>query len=191
MSVRKEKENVENERPETPETSEDAEAVSEEDAAPEDEEVLEDGEAGASEKSENEDWKDRYIRLQAEFQNYKRRTDKEKTATYGNAIGKFAEDLLEVVDNFERAIEHDAPEGSDGNIRQGMEMILSQLRNVLSKNGVEEIVAEGEEFDPNIHSALTVAPAAGVESGRIIQVVQKGYRIKDKVIRHPKVIVAQ
>ncbi|MDR1778777.1 MAG: nucleotide exchange factor GrpE [Clostridiales Family XIII bacterium] len=171
----------------------------ESDTEPAAEEVVEEAAEGAAEEAAEDAeapdeaalWKDRYIRLQAEFQNYKKRTDKEKAGTYSNAIASFAGDLLEVVDGFERAVTTDVSTKTDERFLEGMRMILDQLNAVLKKNGVEEIQAEGEEFDPNVHEALTMVPSDKVPSGHVVQVVKKGYRIKESVIRHPQVIVAQ
>ncbi|MDR3072051.1 MAG: nucleotide exchange factor GrpE, partial [Clostridiales Family XIII bacterium] len=172
MRDKKEKNNPEATTEEVEDILPDAEGVKEEasDAAPED--VPEAGQT--AEPTEEEAWKDRYIRLLAEFENYKKRTDKEKSSTYSNAIGSFAGDLLEVVDNFERAVVQDVSTKVDERFLEGMQLILDQLAGILKKNGVEEIVAEGEEFNPNLHDALTMIPGGDVESNHIVQVVQKG-----------------
>ena len=131
---------------------------------------------------------EKYARLFAEFQNYKRRTEKEKSDLYAYAGEKFASDLLEVMDNFERAMEA-KPE--DDKFADGMEMILSQLKGVMAKNHVEEIKALGEPFDPNFHHAVMTEAAEGAESGTVTKVFQKGYTLNNKVIRPAMVAVSQ
>jgi molecular chaperone GrpE len=134
---------------------------------------------------------DRYRRLAADFQNYKKRTEKEKSDIYAYANEKFAEGLLEVIDNFERAIGQDAGGGADEKFIKGMELIMDQLVNVLAANDVEEIAALGEEFDPNVHHAVQMAPSKEFDSGKVMNVIQKGYRIRGKVLRPAMVVVAQ
>ena len=144
-------------------------------------------EAVPEEKPE-EDWQDKYTRLYAEFQNFRRRTDKEKSDIYAFANEKFAMGLLEVVDNFERAMEHGSE--SDPKFSEGMQLILKQLQGVLEKNNVEEIEALGKPFDPNYHNAV-MTEAAEAESGTVTKVLQKGYMLNKKVIRPSMVAVAQ
>ena len=137
------------------------------------------------EQSESE----KYARLYAEFANYKRRTEKEKADLYAYAGEKFAVDLLEVIDNFERAMEA-KPEGDK--FAEGLEMILTQIKGVMEKNHVEEIKALGEPFDPNFHNAvMTELAEEGAESGIVTKVFQKGYTLNKKVIRPAMVAVSQ
>lgn len=135
-----------------------------------------------------EDWQDKYTRLYAEFQNFRRRTDKEKSDIYAFANEKFAMGLLEVVDNFERAMEHGSE--ADPKFAEGMQLILKQLQGVLEKNNVEEIEALDKPFDPNYHNAV-MTEAAEAESGTVTKVLQKGYMLNKKVIRPSMVAVAQ
>ncbi|MDR1953089.1 MAG: nucleotide exchange factor GrpE [Clostridiales Family XIII bacterium] len=146
-------------------------------------------EAESSETGESADA--RYMRLAADFQNYKKRTEKERSDVYVYANAKFAGDLLEVLDNFERAIDRDATEGADEKFLEGMDMIRVQLTNVLKKNDVEEITAVGEVFDPNFHHAVVMEVSDEYESGHVTYVMQKGYKLKDKVIRPAMVKVAE
>ncbi|MDR1028335.1 MAG: nucleotide exchange factor GrpE [Clostridiales Family XIII bacterium] len=149
-------------------------------------------EDGATDGSEAEEGADpRYMRLAADFQNYKKRTEKEKSDIYAFANAKFATDLLEVLDNFDRAVDRDASEGADAKFLAGMDMIRAQLSNVLKKNDVEEITAEGEVFDPNVHHAVMMEASDEYESGRVTSVLQKGYRLKDRVLRPAMVKVAE
>ena len=142
------------------------------------EEVKEEG------KEESDDL--RYLRLMADFQNYKKRVEKEKRDLYSYANEKIMNDLLTVMDNFERALEHDA----DENFKEGIEMIFKQLQDVLEKSGLAEIPALGEEFDPNVHSAVMTEETEDYESGKVSGVMQKGYTLNGKVIRPTMVKVA-
>jgi molecular chaperone GrpE len=138
-----------------------------------------------------ESYKDMYFRARADYQNLKKRTEKEKSDIYTYANEKFASDLLDVLDNFDRAVGQNAAEGAGSGLLEGMEMIRIQLASVLSKNKVEEIAAEGEEFDPNFHHAVMMESSDKYESGKVTEVLQKGYRLKEKVIRPAMVKVAQ
>ena len=131
---------------------------------------------------------DRYQRLFAEFQNYKRRCEKEKSDLYAYAGEKFAVDLLEVMDNFERAVDA-KPEGDK--FAEGIELILIQLKKVLEKNKVEEIKALGEAFDPAFHNAVMTEEVEGTDSGIVTKVMQKGYTLNGKVIRPAMVAVSR
>ena len=130
--------------------------------------------------------KDQYLRLMADFQNYKRRVAKEREDTRAYANEKIVTELLTVLDNFDRAMEHDADEG----FKEGMQMILDQFNDVLKHAGVEEIEAHGAEFDPNVHNAVLMEDTDEVESGHVSCVLQKGYKLNGKVIRPAMVKVA-
>jgi molecular chaperone GrpE len=150
-----------------------------------------DASAAAPGEAKEEEESARYMRLMADFQNYKKRTEKEKSDIYAYANEKLAADLLDVADNFERAIAQDAPAGADGKFIEGMRLIMEQLVGVLERNGVEEIDALGADFDPNIHHAVQMEESDEYGSGQVTNVIQKGYRIKDKVLRPAMVIVAK
>ena len=145
-------------------------------------------EEGAETSKEDEDLQTKYLRLAADFQNFRRRTEKEKSEVYAFANEKFATSLLEVIDNFDRAL---AQGSSDEKFAEGMGLILKQLQDVLTKNNVAEIKAEGEPFDPNFHNAVMTEAAEGVESGNVVKVLQKGYTLNGKVIRAAMVTVAE
>lgn len=129
----------------------------------------------------------KYMRLMADFQNYKRRTEKEKMDTYAYANEKIVSELLNVIDNFERALA--AGDGGDSFV-QGMNMIFVQLQGVLEKAGVAEIESLGQEFDPNFHDAVMTEDSAEYESGKVTEVLQKGYTLNGKVVRPAMVKVA-
>ncbi|MGX8774356.1 MAG: nucleotide exchange factor GrpE [Bacillota bacterium] len=128
----------------------------------------------------------RYLRLMADFQNYRKRAEKEKKDLYSYANEKIMNDLLTVMDNFERALEHEPGEG----FKEGIEMIFKQLTDVLEKDGLAEIPALGEEFDPNVHNAVMTEETEDYESGKVSGVMQKGYTLNGKVIRPAMVKVA-
>ena len=137
-----------------------------------------------------EDSQTQYLRLAADFQNYKRRSEQEKASVYAMANEKFATELLEVLDNFERALTADtAPAEGDG-FGDGMRLVFKQLQGILERNNVAEIKTDGD-FDPNFHNAVMTEAAEGVESGKITKVLQKGYTLNEKVIRPAMVAVAQ
>lgn len=146
------------------------------------EETGETEEAGETEETgaEDEALMAKYQRLMADFQNYKRRTEKEKNDIYAYANEKLILGLLEVIDNFERAV---LSETADEKYAEGMEMIFKQLKGVLEKSGLEEIKALGEGFDPNFHNAVMTEDNDRFESGSVTEVLQKGYTLNGKVIR--------
>ena len=129
----------------------------------------------------------KYMRLMADFQNFKRRTEKEKNDIYAFANEKIVSELLNVIDNFERALLHGAAGDS---FAEGMNMIFKQLQGVLEKAGVKEIEALGLDFDPNFHNAVMTEDSTEYESGKVTEVLQKGYTLNSKVIRPSMVKVA-
>ena len=131
--------------------------------------------------------KDKYLRLFAEYDNYRKRTAKEKTETYQNASVQCVEKLLPVLDSFERSLE---AECADENFKNGMNMIYNQFRNFLTQMNVSEIEALGAEFDPNIHNAIQQLDETDYASNHVCQVFQKGYMLGDKLVRPAMVAVA-
>ncbi|MDR1815457.1 MAG: nucleotide exchange factor GrpE [Clostridiales Family XIII bacterium] len=147
-------------------------------------------EAGpAPEQEESADVK--FMRLAADFQNYKQRTERERFERYTEGKKDFAADVLAVLDNFDRALVKEAAEKTDPQFFEGMEMILKQLQDVLAKNGVKEIEAIGQDFDPNLHHAVMMEPSKDYASGKVSEVLQKGYALGDKVIRPAMVKVSE
>lgn len=145
---------------------------------------------GKSVKHEAEESQDaKYLRLMADFQNYKRRSEKERTEIHAFANEKIVTQLLEVLDNFERAMQQET--GTEEQFRNGMALILEQFNTVLSKSGVTEIPAEGAEFDPNFHHAIMMENKESIKSGHVSAVLQKGYIMNGKVIRPTIVKVAE
>lgn len=138
-------------------------------------------------KQELEELTDRYKRVMAEFENHKKRAQKEKESLYGRTLSDVIEIILPVLDNLENASK---AETQDTNYKQGVEMVLKQFKEVLASRGVEEIKAIGETFDPSLHEAVSSVDDPSVESQKIVQEYRKGYKFGSKVIRHSMVVVA-
>lgn len=130
---------------------------------------------------------DKYLRLFAEYDNYRKRTAKEKNETYQNATAKCIEGLLTFVDSFKRSIESEC---TDENYKNGMQLIWGQLQDFLTKMNVTVIEALGAEFDPNIHNAISQQDGTDYASNHVCAVYQEGYMIGDKLIRPAMVAVA-
>lgn len=167
------------------ETAEDAEAK--EEAAPEDKEEQKKEDAAKKAEEEAAQESERYMRLMAEFQNYKRRAAKEKTDTLQYANEKIVADILPVLDNFERALSTET-EDIEG-YAKGMQLIFEQLYKALENAGLEEIKALDEDFDPNVHNAVMTDNIEEKDDGKITKVLQKGYKLRDKVVRPSMVAV--
>lgn len=145
--------------------------------------------AAEAEASPEEQESERYMRLMAEFQNYKRRAAREKSDIHAYANEKLIGELLPVLDNFERALETGAADAEG--FAKGMELIFTQMKTALENAGLAEIPALGEEFDPNIHNAVMTEDSDEQADGHISKVLQKGYKLKDKVIRPSMVAVVR
>ena len=130
---------------------------------------------------------DRYKRVMAEFENYKKRSSKERENLYGSILGDVVEAVLPVLDNLENASK---VETKDENYKQGVELVLKQFKDVLKSKGVEEIEAIGTTFDPELHEAVSSVQDESKESQEIVQEYRKGYKFENKVIRHSMVVVA-
>ena len=134
---------------------------------------------------------DRFLRLYSEFDNYKKRTNKEKLELLSTASEKVILGLLPVIDDFERAIAANEKSEEINAIKEGFVLIYNKLQQLLKRFDVEEINAKGEEFNTDFHEAVTHFPAQKEEDkGKVMDVTEKGYKIKDKVIRYSKVVVA-
>lgn len=139
-------------------------------------------------KKQAADFLDKYQRTLAEFDNFRKRTIKEKASMYDDGVKDTVEKLLPVIDNFERAIE--ASNEKDSALFKGVDMILKQLKDIFKALQVEEIAAKGERFDPNLHNAVMHTADESFGENEIAEVLQKGYKYKDKVIRPSMVKVA-
>jgi molecular chaperone GrpE len=143
-------------------------------------------------KAEMEEQKDKYLRLAAEFDNFRKRTMKEKSELILNGGKKTLESVLPVVDDFERALST-MDKATDLNaIKEGVELIYNKFVSVLGQNGVKKIEAIGQPLDTDFHEAIAVIPAPAEEQkGKIIDCVQTGYMLNDMVLRHAKVVVGE
>lgn len=134
---------------------------------------------------QKDEWKDRCLLTAADFENFKRRTEKERVMWITNTQATILTDVISLVDDFERAFAQPADQS-----REGFELIYKSLQKILQKYGVQEI-KEVTEFDPNLHEAIMHVESPDHQSGQIVQVLQKGYRFKDQILRPAKVSVAK
>jgi molecular chaperone GrpE len=138
--------------------------------------------------SKTAEYKDSWLRSQAEFQNYRKRVERDSELTYVSLKGDIIKKILPVLDDLERALQNRSPEDAWAS---GIELVVRKFQNILESEGVKKIEALGAEFDPNFHEAISHEPADGVQSGHVIGVVQNGYMIGERVIRPALVRVAQ
>ncbi len=138
-------------------------------------------------RKELEDITDRYKRILAEFENHKKRSQKERTMLYSSILADIAEQLLPIMDNLENAVK---AQTEDEEYKKGVELVLKQFKDLLTSKGIEEIKAVGEPFDPALHEAVSSIQDPNLGEKVVASEYRKGYRIGDKVIRHSMVIVA-
>lgn len=185
--VKKEAKNKqENEAPEL--------TVVQEEPAETEKEVLKDTAEEKLEKAELElvELKDKHIRLQAEFDNYRKRTLKERMELLKTANENLLGSILPVIDDFDRAIQTLDLVEEESHIKDGVFLIYTKFQEFLKQNGIKEIEAQEQKFDTDLHEAITKIPAPSKElKGKIVDVVQKGYYLNDKVIRFSKVVIGE
>lgn len=202
MSKKKEKHATK----ETQENLEDI-AVNTEEAAEVSEDNAPEGKEGANEEAEEaapekdprdvkiEELNDKYMRLMAEFENFRKRTDKEKEQMFETGAKSVIEKVLPVIDNFERALDMTGPEKESeaeaDPFMDGMRKVYKQLMDELDKIGVKPIEAVGQEFNPEFHNAVMQVDSEEYDSGMVAQEMQKGYMYNDSVVRHSMVGVAK
>ena len=138
-------------------------------------------------ENELEELTDRYKRVRAEFENYKKRSQKERESLYNSILADVVETMLPVLDNLENAAK---VETKDEDYKKGIELVLKQFKDVLKSKGVEEIKTVGETFDPELHEAVSSIQDENLGEKEIAQEYRKGYKIGSKVIRHSMVVVA-
>lgn len=138
-------------------------------------------------KQELQKQNDLLLRTAAEYDNYRKRTEREKTGLFSDGMSAAAAAFLPVADNLERAV---SAQGSEEDFRKGVEMVCTQLKEALTKLGIEEIGVAGEAFNPELHNAVMHVEDEEAGENTITEVFQKGYRIGDKIIRHAMVKVA-
>ena len=136
--------------------------------------------------------KDKYLRLFAEFENYKRRTSKERIELFKTASQELMTSLLPILDDFDRGLQ-EIKKVKDKELLKGMQLINDKFKNTLSQKGLSELnVKQGDEFDAEIHEAISQIPAPSDKlKGKVIDAIEKGYKLGDKIIRYPKVVIGQ
>ena len=137
-------------------------------------------------QAEAADWKDKFLRAHADFENSKRRLEKDKMNAVAYANESFAKDILAVMDSFDNALASmdNSEENSEvlSNMKEGVNLTFEQLKKILEKNSIKEVSCEGE-FNPEVHQAIMQVESDAHEAGDVVQVMQKGYTIKDRVLR--------
>jgi len=188
---------VTEERPVT-QQPEGGEPSGEQDAANEQEivEATEEVSGLGSRVSEIESERDKYLELaqrtQADFENYRKRAAKEAAAAGGRAKAGLVRELLPVLDNLERALQLAGNGGTDGDaFVEGVRLVHADLVGVLQRSGVESFDPSGEPFDPTLHEALSTRPQDGAHPGTVVEVVEKGYRLNETILRPARVVVSQ
>ena len=160
-------------------------AESAEEPAPEDQE-----DELAKAKAEAAEMRDQFLRLQAEWDNFRKRTAAERESEKVRASEKLVKDLIPVVDDLERALEHAQQAGDGGSLTAGVEAVTNKFLQILSKHKVEQIKAEGEPFDPMKHQAVGTQPDPTVPEETVVNVYQKGYQMGDRVLRPAMVVTS-
>ncbi|MGY3480801.1 MULTISPECIES: nucleotide exchange factor GrpE [Staphylococcus] len=202
-SVFDENEKTEDFNQETPKSQttsvEDADEIAKESQDNLQEENSEDTEADIDPKDEEiqqlknnvQEEEEKYLRLYAEFENYKRRIQKENQTMKAYKAQDVLNDILPTIDNIERALQIEGEDEQFKSLQKGVEMVYESLLNALKNNGLEKIEAEGQQFDPNVHQAVVQDDNPDYESGQVTQELQTGYKLKERVLRPSMVKVNQ
>jgi molecular chaperone GrpE len=187
MAEEKEKNTQENVNPQ------DMDALNDQEMAVEsNEEALVEESAEPTAEEKYAELNDRFLRLYAEFDNYRKRTNKEKVDLISNANAGILADLLPVLDDFDRAIANNATANDAEVIKEGFQLIFNKFRGILESKGLKPMVCKGQDFDSELHEAIANVPApSDKEKGKVVEDVEKGYYLNDKVIRFAKVVVGQ
>ena len=179
---------------ETAQTEENQQEETAQEEAPAAEQTVEEQLAGMLEEAQQmvREEKDKYLRLSAEFDNYRKRTLKEKAELIKNGGEKTLTAILPVLDDFERALKNLESSEETKAMKEGVELIFSKFQKILGQEGLQKIETEGQAFDTDFHEAIALIPAPSEDlKGKILDCVQTGYMLNEKVIRHAKVAVAQ
>lgn len=134
---------------------------------------------------------DKYLRLYSDFENFRKRTIKEKGDLISNASEGVVKDMLAILDDFERAMANNATSDDADSVKQGFQLIYNKFNNILLAKGLRAMDSKGETFDIDHHEAITNIPADKKMKGKVVDVVEKGYFLNDKVLRYAKVVVGQ
>src|SRR5438132_7911254 len=140
--------------------------------------------------AERDQYLDLAARTRAEFENYQKRMQREREMERKYAFGPLAESLLPIFDNLDRAVQAGKQAGETGPLVQGVAMVQTQFLELLKRNGITRIDAEGKPFDPNLHQAVMQKPADDVEPNTVVQVIEQGFLNQDRVLRPAKVVVS-
>jgi molecular chaperone GrpE len=135
-------------------------------------------------------YKDQYLRTAAEFENYKRRTDSERSEFFAYAGERVLSDMLPVLDDFDRTMESFDKSHDKDALKKGIDLVYGKFRSVLEKQGLKPMNSDGTKFDVNLHEAILQQPDGEKEPETVLTTVEKGYYLKDKVLRHAKVVVS-
>ena len=158
---------------------------------PEDKEVEKHSSENEIQK-EDQDFKEKYIRLYSEYENYRKRTAKEKIDLITSASENVIKELLPILDDFERAIDNNKNVEDASVLKEGFDLIYSKMHKGLINQGLKPMEANGKDFDSEIHEAITKIPAPNEKlKGKVVDVIEKGYQINEKVIRYAKVVVGE
>jgi molecular chaperone GrpE len=141
-------------------------------------------------EKESNEWKEKFLRKAAEFENYKRRTENDQLNLINYAAESFIKKILPIVDDFERSLEHINDSNDYEKLKEGVQLIYNKLVKVLDEQGVKKIEAVGKPFDVHFHEALMQKADNSVPAHTVLEELEKGYMYKDKVIRHAKVVVS-
>ena len=143
-------------------------------------------------QKEDQDFKEKYIRLYSEYENYRKRTAKEKIDLITNASENVIKELLPILDDFERAIDNNKNVEDASVLKEGFDLIYSKMHKGLINQGLKPMEANGKDFDSEFHEAITKIPAPNEKlKGKVVDVIEKGYQINEKVIRYAKVVVGE
>jgi molecular chaperone GrpE len=161
-----------------------------------DEEVFEKEDMGKKEETvqspeeKYNELNDKFLRLYSDFDNFRKRTIKEKSDIINSASADLMKDLLSVLDDFDRAIENNEKTDDINVVKEGFKLIHDKLAKILKSKGLEHVDVKGDMFDPDVHEAITKVPAQTEEDkGKVVDCVEKGYNLKGKPLRFPKVVV--
>jgi len=166
------------------------EVIDQQEANNPEETIEEEAAAEAIPVDELAEFKNKYLRLYSEFENYRKRTNKEKIDLMSSANKELLADLLPVIDDFERAIKSNEEVTDVDTIKEGFNLLHNKFDGIMTSKGVKAIEAQGEVFDTELHEAITQIPSPSEDmKGKVIDVVEKGYTLGDKVIRYAKVVI--
>ena len=142
-------------------------------------------------EAEKQEWNDRWARTAAEYDNYRKRTQKERMDLVNMANEGLIEELLEVLDDFQNAIDTAPKEGDAQSFAKGVQLIFDKMKGILSRRGLEAIEAENQPFDPNLHDALMVEHSTEVPDDHVVREIQRGFKLGGRIIRPAKVCVSR